>query len=1188
MHIKKIVIENFKCYKGRHVFDGFHRGHNAIVGFNGSGKSSLLETISFVLSNRYYPITMSQRTSVINDNPENVTRSASVEIILSNEDNVLPVDAPLVRIRREISREFNRILINNESFSPPEFFQLFSALVPKENPYYIVCQDEVTQLATGPDSLRFQVISTAIGVHEFDEGLAELLSEISKKSEFLARKTNEMEDLKKMLTDLTRKYNTFHKINKTKRYLEHQLCQLSIRKMKSELSKMEEPYEKELLKAETLKTTLEGVTAEWQALKNEARSIQDEIDLQKKLEKKFTTEDIGLTQSLHSLNREEIQIQEKLQGLESGELESFDKKHENLLTRISELEENSRDIEKDLLAARETEEKSSRETERHEYQLLGLFRKKTILEKLRDGDHDMSEILPRGSQLERTIREEEEQVHQEEIQVNKTFAKKTSVEKNLGDLRNKLNEKKLQLRDDKKRKEELLKAREDLLGVRKEQQREAAKMRDEIEALTSRIDTIKRKLRSVVRGDVLEGIESVRKVLNAWRERDDRLDLINGVMGILLEGFTCTEPAVAFAAEVRAGERMFHHVVRNRKVISEVLNEITERKLGGIVCFIPLEDVEQRNFRYPENLSCKSMISFLEPREEFQKAVDFVFGSSVIVKNLEVGVAVGREYGLQAITLDGQQVLGKGKFKGGYRNRNFSRVELYREYSSAREKLDDLTREYRHQMYSVQRIEEELVPVMNQLQEINVKIQASGQNITELQVHVAEASISLESIEKSYFPLKRILDDSRMRLDESRGTRVEMEHLQEMPIEEVEEEIQRLQGESSELEKQKRQATELIPHLEGRLRGTREHLSHLQEDREKLEESTMEYSTEFLQERLVLVRQDQKKCKENLKEVSKELQEIRSKIIEFSEQLPPLERNLIKLSMKRDSALMTWEAAKEDVETMQSQVNSLEEKVKEWEERAGNLGPIPRIPNSRIFDNLGEKSLEKRMKDLRKEEDRLGPVNPNVKVRMQELEEELRFLETLMETEEERKANYQEKMMIINQKRFEALRVGFQRINEYFEEIFGEIVRNGRARLYPVDKRGRELDELRWRRVQGVRIKATFVGGQQMDKMNQFSGGQKTVMAVALIFAIHRFKPAPFYLLDEIDKALDQSFRASVAELIHRMSATAQFMTISFSGELLMQADTYFRVTSRRDSSHVEGCSREEAVEIVRRDSEEE
>lgn len=78
-------------------------------------------------------------------------------------------------------------------------------------------------------------------------------------------------------------------------------------------------------------------------------------------------------------------------------------------------------------------------------------------------------------------------------------------------------------------------------------------------------------------------------------------------------------------------------------------------------------------------------------------------------------------------------------------------------------------------------------------------------------------------------------------------------------------------------------------------------------------------------------------------------------------------------------------------------------------------------------------------------------------------------------------------------------------------------------------------------------IRVSFTGHKaEMREMNQLSGGQKSLVALGLIFAIQKCDPAPFYLFDEIDQALDAQHRKAVADMIHELSSDAQFITTTF------------------------------------------
>lgn len=128
----------------------------------------------------------------------------------------------------------------------------------------------------------------------------------------------------------------------------------------------------------------------------------------------------------------------------------------------------------------------------------------------------------------------------------------------------------------------------------------------------------------------------------------------------------------------------------------------------------------------------------------------------------------------------------------------------------------------------------------------------------------------------------------------------------------------------------------------------------------------------------------------------------------------------------------------------------------------------------------------------------------------------------------------------------------------------------------------------------GVSIKARFAGSGDALTMTHLSGGQKTMVALCLIFAIQRCDPAPFYIFDEIDAALDATHRAALSAMIQRQAAEVdadgnersptQFITTTFRPELIRAAAKCYGVTHTRKASTIKPISTEEALRLVAED----
>lgn len=186
---------------------------------------------------------------------------------------------------------------------------------------------------------------------------------------------------------------------------------------------------------------------------------------------------------------------------------------------------------------------------------------------------------------------------------------------------------------------------------------------------------------------------------------------------------------------------------------------------------------------------------------------------------------------------------------------------------------------------------------------------------------------------------------------------------------------------------------------------------------------------------------------------------------------------------------------------------------------------------------------------------------------------------------------------LLNVSESEAIQVTFQQVSQHFSDVFSRLVPNGRANLMmrtaesSDDSQSSSLGSVRRtgpsgiESVVGVGIRVSFTGSPaEMRDMQQLSGGQKSIVALAFIFAIQKCDPASFYLFDEIDQASDPQHRKAVAEMIHELANNAQFITATFRPELLENADKYYGVKFRDRVSHIEVVSKEEAQDFVEDD----
>uniref|UniRef100_UPI0035A3D706 Structural maintenance of chromosomes protein 3 n=1 Tax=Homo sapiens TaxID=9606 RepID=UPI0035A3D706 len=192
MYIKQVIIQGFRSYRDQTIVDPFSSKHNVIVGRNGSGKSNFFYAIQFVLSDEFSHLRPEQRLALLHEGTGPRVISAFVEIIFDNSDNRLPIDKEEVSLRRVIGAKKDQYFLDKKMVTKNDVMNLLeSAGFSRSNPYYIVKQGKINQMATAPDSQRLKLLREVAGTRVYDERKEESIS-LMKETEGKREKINEL------------------------------------------------------------------------------------------------------------------------------------------------------------------------------------------------------------------------------------------------------------------------------------------------------------------------------------------------------------------------------------------------------------------------------------------------------------------------------------------------------------------------------------------------------------------------------------------------------------------------------------------------------------------------------------------------------------------------------------------------------------------------------------------------------------------------------------------------------------------------------------------------------------------------------------------------------------------------------------------------------------------------------------
>ena len=186
-------------------------------------------------------------------------------------------------------------------------------------------------------------------------------------------------------------------------------------------------------------------------------------------------------------------------------------------------------------------------------------------------------------------------------------------------------------------------------------------------------------------------------------------------------------------------------------------------------------------------------------------------------------------------------------------------------------------------------------------------------------------------------------------------------------------------------------------------------------------------------------------------------------------------------------------------------------------------------------------------------------INPNIMAMIENVEKKETSLKTMIKTIEKDKIKIQETITKLNEYKKEALVTTWKKVDKDFGNIFGDLLPNSFAKLVLCE--GKEISD-------GLEIKVKL-GNIWKESLVELSGGQRSLIALSLIMALLQFRPAPMYILDEVDAALDLSHTQNIGHLIKTRFKGSQFIIVSLKEGMFSNANRVFRTRFQNGTSVV-------------------
>ncbi|KAK9485015.1 RecF/RecN/SMC [Lipomyces starkeyi] len=1195
MHIKQLVIQGFKSYKDQTVTDPFSPRHNVIVGRNGSGKSNFFAAIRFVLSDAYTHMSREERQSLLHEGSGTAVMSAYVEIIFDNSDNRFPTGRDEVVLRRTIGLKKDEYSLDRKSASKSDVMNLLeSAGFSRSNPYYIVPQGRITALTSAKDAERLALLKEVAGTQVYEQRRGESLKVMAESNgkrekidellQFLEDRLNELDEEKDELRE-------FQDKDRERRCLEYTLYERELNEINAHLDEIED----ERIRNSHSNDDRFGIFAERDQV---IQNLEQEITALKQQLSLLAVDKKQLDEERKDLIRTQAQSELQLKELKDNEEESHrlatkrQRDLENVLQEIkakeSQLAELTPRFEHSLHAENEVR-KALIDAEGQQQRLYAKQGRNAQFSSKADRDKWLKKEI---SDIQGTILQREDIRKDLESQLQQIASPLERVRSSINDIRATLDSSHSSLEQLQTQQTEQKQRRDALQDKRKELWREGAKSDSALENVKSELEKAERAFAGTMDRSQSAGLQAVRRIAKTMN--------ITGVYGPLCELFD-VDDKYKVAVEVTAGNSLFHVVVDNDTTASTIM-EVLNRERSGRVTFMPLNRLKPKTVNYPDSDDAIPLIKKLRYNPEHALAIEQVFSKTIVCWNLEASAQYARSHNLNAITLQGDQANKKGVLTGGYHDKRYSRLDAVSAVRSGRENYENLNSRASDIKRDVERKDQEITLVIGNMNKLEAQRQQLIQNLGSMRETLRTSNATESSLQEAITSKQRMLDSTVSNLES------------------LNKQLETLSKElNSKFDKNLTpDEVRLLDELSSQIQTLRATDVEFATVRSALEQEKLTVELDLRQ--VLYMQRDQLRSemlehdiagKNDAASVATSLEQLHDTIALNAQKLHDLENETedteAELAAKGDECAKLQNQQLEEVRSIERQQNSLErsmakrgilvQRKDDINRKIRDLGALPEEAFDR-YRQLKSESVLKRLHKLTEDLKKFSHINKKAFEQYANFTKQREALLSRREELDKSQASIEELIQVLDQRKDEAIERTFKQVSKGFAEIFEKLVPAGRGRLIMQRRMDRDAamhddeessDEQDERRKSssvenyvGVAISVSFNSkNNEQQRIEQLSGGQKSLCALALIFAIQQCDPAPFYLFDEIDANLDAQYRTAVASMIKELAESGQFICTTFRNEMIYTADKFYGVLFNNKISSIASITRENALTFV-------
>ncbi|NWO18349.1 chromosome segregation protein SMC [Leptotrichia sp. oral taxon 223] len=1198
MYLKALELTGFKSFANRTVVE-FDNGITSIVGPNGSGKSNILDAILWVLGEQSYKNIRAKESSDIifsggkNKKPKSM---AEVSLIIDNGNRYLDVDFSEVKITRRIFKTGeNEYLINNKKSRLKDIHNLFMDTGIGKQAYSIIGQGRVERIiGSSPKELK-EIIEEAAGVK---------------------RAKIEKEDSEKKLQDLK---NEIEKIDYVEKDLKLRVDYLKDEQAKARLFK---EYTKKIDVQRFM--VLEYNVNEKSSLKYEyeekSQEIQEELE---KSEKNFSEKQVELQRTNEI--REELYKNLESQKNENSEnfknLETLKDEYSKLVNQNSNLETeaNEKAKRKDILEKDIADKEEILNKSRNELELIT----KDLIEKEKEKaewEAKVGELKQKSDKITLELRERTQKNSNFEVDkikvagenedlgkrvlAAKTENKRRIAEKSIVEAEfNKINEEKqtfeIQKSENEKQKLEKELKIQKLNEKTEELRKEYSGINKQKNEISYKLQNFEVKQKAI--SDAIEKNEtfnrSIKHILN------EKIDGVIGAFVNLIDVPAGFEEAI----QTLSGGMFQDIVVKDSEIGKKCIGILKERKLGR-ASFLPVENIrvskmndflptidgilQQNDFKNKmSEEEIQNVISSTKGKngiidfarnivkidkkfanKNIEKVIQFVYGNSVVVENLEVGTQLLKKgFNDRIVTLEGDIITSRGRMTGGHSFKGKDEIlerkkelkHLEGEIEKNKKNFEKFENKLSEIVLEAEKVETERTEAEKLFENFKNEYQVFNENYDDFNIKFSRKQREINTLNYEISENEKFILEKETKIKEN----LELIQNIEKNIEENNLKIENLNQDLKNFENidefiQKLNAADRdYEILKVRTDNNKNRFAEIESDYKKLLSEKVELA-EFEKKREMLGNEFSVKISEKRDEIEKneklnknilgEIQKIEKNIHEIEEkerrfirEIKDIEVHVLKYKNDYENIIEKITRNESELEFQMAEFKELEsEEILENEEYfeiadEDELMATKRklAANERSRTGIGAVNLAS-IEEFEHENERYQNITAQKKDLLESREALLGFIR---EIEEE-----------VTTKFF----VAYEQINKNFQYMCETILNGAKGIIKMTDPENLLTT--------GLELSVKYKNKPEQTLL-LLSGGEKSMLAVSFIMAIFMFKPSPFTFFDEIEAALDEKNTKKIVELLHQFIDKSQFILITHNKETMKGSHRLYGVTMNKE-----------------------